>query len=86
MSKLVPDSDHGHPFPITIHCDHCRGTNVTRDAVARWNVEVQRRELSHVFDSADCDDCEGETRLVERKVSDGSPVSKWDLFHDETQD
>lgn len=74
--------DHNHPFPIEIRCDHCRGDNVMRDAFARWNITAQKWELSSVFDQGYCDDCEGETRLVERHL-DGSPVGEWDKFHNE---
>jgi hypothetical protein len=75
-------SDTGYDFPITIHCKYCRGTNVTRDSVSRWRVETQTWEVTTVFDNADCDDCGGESRLVERKL-DGSPVSEWDRFDGE---
>jgi hypothetical protein len=75
--------DHNHDFPITVHCKHCRSEDVTRDAVARWNTETQRWELSHVFDNVDCDDCSGGASLVERKM-DGTPVTKYDTFYKET--
>ena len=74
--------DHNHAFPITIHCSHCRGESVSRDGICRWDVDTQEWELSGVLDQGYCDDCGGETRLVERHL-DGSPVSKWDKFYDE---
>jgi hypothetical protein len=74
--------DHNHDFPIQIRCDHCGGENVTRDGAARWNKDTQRWELTTVFDNADCEDCGGETRLVERKM-DGTPVTIHDTFHKE---
>lgn len=77
------DKDHTHPFNIKIHCRTCRSEEVTRDACARWNVETQRWELTTVYDNADCDDCGGESRLVERHVTDGSPVGKYDKFDGE---
>ena len=77
------DADHTHPFHITIHCRRCRSKDVLRDAWAAWNEETQRWERSAVFDDAYCVDCDGETRLVERRAVDGAPVSKHDLFDGE---
>lgn len=82
MNATIPGADHSHPFPIMIHCHKCRGQNVTRDAVARWDAESQRWIMGTVFDNGDCLDC-GSASLVERKL-DGSPVSALHLFKGET--
>lgn len=50
---------------IKYTCKHCGGTNVTMDCVARWNVDAQKWEMSAELDNTDCDDCGGETTLVE---------------------
>lgn len=57
MQRAEPD--------ITIHCKTCGSENVLRDAWAVWNVELQQWELDQIFDHAICDDCGGETKLIE---------------------
>lgn len=59
---------------ITIHCARCGSTNVLLDAYACWNVGTQTWELQNTFDDAVCEDCGGETSLVEREL-DTSPQS-----------
>jgi hypothetical protein len=54
-----------HP-PITIHCATCGGQNIRRDASVAWDPELQMWEIVTIYDVADCDDCGGETSLVER--------------------
>ena len=46
-------------------CAKCGSEDVRRDADAVWNVELQQWELCAVYDNATCEDCGGETRLVE---------------------
>ncbi len=49
-------------------CDSCGGENVLLDAWAQWNVETQRWELGATFDHAVCEDCDGETRIVDKPL------------------
>lgn len=44
-------------------CEDCGGTNVSRDAWARWNARTLQWELAQVFDEAFCHDCERATKL-----------------------
>ncbi len=80
-------ADHEHRFMIGIHCRYCRGTDVSRDAAARWSEADQVWELSCVQDQGTCEDCGGETTLVERLRDldglDAGPVSKYDCYNDE---
>ncbi len=50
---------------IDIACKHCGSRDVRRDADAKWNAEAQTWELCAVFDNATCDECGGETSLIE---------------------
>lgn len=59
MTKLLPEPE------IRMCCATCGGENVKRDAWAEWNVELQMWELGQFFDHAACDDCGGETRILE---------------------
>lgn len=48
-------------------CAECGSENVRRDAWASWNETEQDWELSHTFDYAHCDDCDGETTIYEEE-------------------
>jgi len=50
---------------IRIVCRGCGSENVMRDAWAEWDVVSQQWELKSVFDSAYCEECDSETKLVE---------------------
>jgi len=47
-------------------CKYCGGENVSIDATARWNVDAQAWELAELFNNSDCDDCGGETTIVDK--------------------
>lgn len=80
-------ADHRHRFVIGIHCQSCRGTNVSRDSTARWSEPDQAWEMSGVQDQGTCDDCNDEAHLVERLRDmdglDAGPVSLNDCYDDE---
>lgn len=46
-------------------CQHCGSTNVKRDAWAVWNPELDMWEIDELFDHAYCEDCDGQTAIVE---------------------
>lgn len=46
-------------------CATCGSEDVRRDADAAWNKNTQEWELCAVYDHATCEQCGGETRLVE---------------------
>ena len=48
-------------------CKYCGSENVSVDATARWNTDTQAWELAALFDNSDCDDCGGETTIVDRE-------------------
>lgn len=50
---------------VAITCSHCGGRNVRRDADAAWDEDDQAWTLVGVYDNATCEDCGGETSLVE---------------------
>lgn len=49
-------------------CSACGGTDVRRDAYAEWDEDAQEWTLSATFDHAVCEDCGGETRIVEQPL------------------
>jgi hypothetical protein len=51
-------------------CNHCGGDNVTRDAWAAWDDDKGDWILSNVFDYAFCLDCEYETNLETKPVTE----------------
>lgn len=46
-------------------CGHCGGDNVTRDAIAHWDVSKQAWVITDVLDNTDCNDCGGQAKLKE---------------------
>ncbi len=52
-------------------CRHCHSRNVRRDADVMWNIGAQCWEVAGIYDNASCDDCGGETTIVERQVPQG---------------
>jgi hypothetical protein len=54
---------------VTFVCYRCGGNNVTRDAWSRWDVKTQDWVLGDLYDNADCQDCDGETKLVEVELA-----------------
>lgn len=52
-------------------CDHCGSENVYADALAQWDFEGQRWELSSTFDSSYCKDCDEETGIVDKVEAEG---------------
>jgi len=51
--------------PVRYACCRCGGTNVTLDAWAEWDADVQAWVMASVYDHAYCHDCDDETRLDE---------------------
>lgn len=43
-------------------CKYCGSEEITHDALAVWNEEIQSFELSSVYDAEYCEKCEGETK------------------------
>lgn len=66
----VPTTQTRGPGPrVRMVCRHCRSTNVKADAYAEWNEDSQQWEVSATFDKGGyCDDCDGETRIVEEPL------------------
>ena len=60
------------PQQITIHCKTCGSENVRRDASVEWSTELQMWEVVVVYDAADCEDCGGETNLIEKPIAAGA--------------
>ncbi len=43
-------------------CKYCGSDEIRKDAFAAWNEELQKFELSTIFDAKYCVKCEGETK------------------------
>jgi len=50
-------------------CAACSSEQVTRDAWAEWNVELQAWQLSAVFEFSFCHRCQSSTHLEERAMA-----------------
>ena len=48
-------------------CAVCGSEDVRRDADASWNAHAGQWEVSAIYDHATCEDCGGETRLIEER-------------------
>jgi hypothetical protein len=54
---------------VKMVCSHCDSEDVIADAYAEWDVESQVWEIVETFEKgAYCNQCEDETRIVERPV------------------
>jgi hypothetical protein len=55
------------PTPARVRriCAHCKSENVKVDAWAAWDVDAQTWTAEQVFDAGHCDDCDGETSVIE---------------------
>lgn len=49
-------------------CSHCGSTEVTHDALVRWNNAAQEWENSSTLDSNDCDACGNDNCVVEYEL------------------
>ena len=50
-------------------CHACGSDEVKFDAWAEWDEVDQKYELSQTFDEAFCENCAGETRVVDVQIS-----------------
>lgn len=55
---------------LRILCSACGSEDVMRDCWATWNAELQLWESADLQDHAWCNNCDGETKLVERAIRD----------------
>lgn len=49
-------------------CKKCKSENIVKDAWAEWDTQNQYWTLRNVFDAVWCDNCEGETSLIEVEI------------------
>jgi len=50
---------------LRMKCRHCGSEEVFLDAYAEWDFDLQYWKLSNVYEEAWCNQCEGETKIVE---------------------
>lgn len=58
-------------------CTSCGSDNVTCDASASWNVELQAWEICGGYDNTDCQECAGECG-TEEVPADAVCISKYE--------
>jgi hypothetical protein len=54
---------------VRMVCETCGSEDVMHDAWAVWDVEEQNWVLGSTFDYMHCDDCEGETHILEVSIN-----------------
>jgi len=54
---------------VTFKCAHCGSERVTKDADAEWDKVLQRWVIKRTFETANCEDCGTDTRLVGEVIS-----------------
>jgi hypothetical protein len=59
---------------IKMVCKYCGGENISRDACVMWNVTDQRWEVTNLYDSFYCADCENEAKWCEINKITEEPV------------
>ena len=50
---------------IAIVCSTCGSDDVSRDAWAQWDIDIQEWTLRHVYDAGYCHRCDCEAHLEE---------------------
>lgn len=67
-------------------CKTCGSHRVRRDADVMWDVNSQKWMLEGIYDNATCDDCGGETTLVERPARNDNPHADRAALDDKLDD
>jgi hypothetical protein len=49
---------------VAFVCERCGSSDVVKDARATWDVHQQQWTLAGYYDSAECQACERETKLI----------------------
>lgn len=65
QETLGRGADAAKKTPVEITCKKCGSENVFRDGHAEWNYAKQHWELSYLFDSAYCQDCDDDNASLE---------------------
>lgn len=53
---------------LRMTCSNCGGENVSCDATVQWDIDQQDWIISGIHDGDFCDDCEDETRIIEKEI------------------
>jgi hypothetical protein len=51
---------------FTFACPHCASTNLTWDAITRWNIATQTNVVVTLLDTGSCEDCCAEIKQAEQ--------------------
>jgi hypothetical protein len=62
---------------VIVVCAHCGSDNVTRDGLLEWDTDAQQWVKRGELDNTDCEECGGETSLIDIELK---PGEKYDLF------
>lgn len=63
---LPNDQATGAAERFTFACPHCPSTNLTWDAITRWDVTTQTNIVVTLLDAGSCEDCCAELKHAER--------------------
>ena len=54
---------------VTFKCAHCGSEDVTKDSDSEWDKILQRWVTKRTFETAHCENCGTDTRLVGEVIS-----------------
>ena len=66
LAGLPADQATGTAERFAFACRHCASTNVTWDALTRWDVATQTNIVVTLLDTGSCEDCCAELKQAER--------------------
>ena len=66
LAGLPADEATGVAERFTFACPRCASTNLTWDAITRWDVATQTNVVVTLLDTGSCEDCCAELKQAER--------------------
>ena len=66
LADLPDERETGAVERFTFACPHCASTNLTWDALTRWDVTTQSNIVVTLLDTGSCEDCCAEIKQADR--------------------
>jgi len=66
LADLPDERETGAAERFAFACPHCASTNLTWDAITRWDVTSQTNIVVTLLDTGSCEDCCAELKQAER--------------------
>ncbi len=73
LADLATQQDNAAAERFTFACPHCASTNLTWDAISRWDVASQTNVVVTLLDTGSCEDCCAEIKQADRVPVHGAP-------------